>query len=254
MNSKSDLKIKDIEHIFRRRKPGTEEFFKFFSILVPVVEKDGKLYLLYEVRAKHMVRQPGEICFPGGELEGGESLETCALRETWEEIGIPAGKIRIVSQLDTIFTYSNFAMYCYLGIVDESALQTLQLNPDEVEEVFLVSLDELLENDPDVYWTKIVPQPPADFPYYEVTGGEPYNWRQGKAPVPVYKAMDGRRIWGLTARITKRFVDIVRRSMKAGCSGDGMACDGGADIICDGDADKVHGLEERTRDGGENDV
>lgn len=230
MNLKSDLTIKDIENIFRGRKPGAEEFFKFFSILVPVVEKDGKLYLLYEVRAKHMVRQPGEICFPGGELEDGESLETCALRETWEEIGIPAEKIRVVNQLDTIFTYSNFAMYCYLGIVDESALETLRLNPDEVEEVFLVALDELLENDPDVYWTKIMPQPPADFPYYEVTGGEPYNWRQGKAPVPVYKAMDGKRIWGLTARITKRFVDIVRRSMKAGSDAAPYADD--ADAAC----------------------
>lgn len=252
MNSKSDLTIKDIENIFRSRKPGAEEFFKFFSILVPVVEKDGKLYLLYEVRAKHMVRQPGEICFPGGELEDGESLETCALRETWEEIGIPAEKIRVVNQLDTIFTYSNFAMYCYLGIVEESALETLRLNPDEVEEVFLVALDELLENDPDVYWTKIMPQPPADFPYDEVTGGEPYNWRQGKAPVPVYKAMDGKRIWGLTARITKRFVDVVRQGMTTGSSGDGM--DSGAGAVRDGDADNVHGIEKCTRDGGENDV
>lgn len=215
MKSRSDLKIRDIENIFRERKAGAEEFFKFFSVLVPVVEKDGRLYLLYEVRARHMVRQPGEICFPGGELEDGETLEECALRETWEETGIPVEKIRIVNQLDTIFTYSNFAMYCYLGIVEESALETLRLNQDEVEEVFLVAIDELMEHEPDVYWTKIVPQPPEDFPYYEVTGGEPYNWRQGKAPVPVYRAMNGKRIWGLTARITKRFVDTIKESAAA---------------------------------------
>ncbi len=233
MNSKSDLKTKDIEDIFQNRKPGAEEFFKFFSVLVPVAEKNGKLHLLYEIRAKHMARQPGEICFPGGELEEGESLEACALRETWEEIGIPAEKIRIVNQLDTIFTYSNFAMYCYLGIVDESALETLRLNPDEVAEVFLVALDELLENDPDVYWTKVMPQPPADFPYDDVTGGEPYNWRQGKVPVPVYKAMDGKRIWGLTARITKRFADAVRQGMEREDSGAG-----GSDVKNAGDGGK----------------
>ena len=112
------LKIADIERIFKNKESGNEEFFKFFSILVPVVEKDGHLHLLYERRAKHMKRQPGEICFPGGELEDGESTEECALRETWEEIGVPQDKIRVISQLDTIYTYSNFAMYCYLGVMD----------------------------------------------------------------------------------------------------------------------------------------
>lgn len=221
MRSGNVLKINDIEHIFKERKAGAEEFFKFFSILVPVVEKDGKLHLLYEVRAKNMVRQPGEICFPGGELEEGESLESCALRETWEETGIPAENIRIVSQLDTIFTYSNFAMYCYLGIVEESALADIKLNPDEVAEVFLVPIEDLVENEPEVYWVKIIPEPPENFPYYEVTGGEPYNWRHGKAPVPVYKELDGKRIWGLTARITKRLMDIIKEDMLNGSQDNG---------------------------------
>lgn len=212
MKSKNDLTISDIQQVFRERKAGAEEFFKFFSILVPLVEKDGKLHLLYEVRARNMVRQPGEICFPGGELEEGESLQACALRETWEETGIPREKVRIISQLDTIFTYSNFAMYCYLGIVEESALEDIKLNPDEVAEVFLASLEDLAVNEPDVYWVKIIPKPPEDFPYYEVTGGEPYNWRHGKAPVPVYPELDGKRIWGLTARITKRFMDIIKEN------------------------------------------
>ena len=66
------------------------------------------------------------------------------------------------------------------------------------------------DNEPDMYWTKVIPQPPEDFPYYEVTGGEPYNWRHGKAPVPVYKAFDGKVLWGLTGRITKRFTDVVK--------------------------------------------
>ena len=84
----------------------------------------------------------------GGELEPGETTETCALRETREEIGISEEQIKIVCQLDTIYTYSNFAMYCYLGIIEESALASMELNSDEVEETFLVPVEWLMENDP----------------------------------------------------------------------------------------------------------
>ncbi len=210
MSLKKNLKISEIEDIFKDRRAGAEEFYKFFSVLVPVVERDGKLYLLYEIRAKHMERQPGEICFPGGELEVDETTRECALRETREEIGIPEDRIRIVNQLDTIYTYSNFAMYCYLGIIEEDALEDMKLNPDEVQEVFLVSIDRLMETDPAVYLTDVVPAPPEDFPYDKVTGGQPYNWRRGRAPVPVYEEFDGNVIWGLTARITKRFIDAIK--------------------------------------------
>lgn len=210
MSLKKNLKISEIEDIFKDRRAGAEEFYKFFSVLVPVVERDGKLYLLYEIRAKHMERQPGEICFPGGELEADETTRECALRETWEEIGIPEDRIRIVNQLDTIYTYSNFTMYCYLGIIEEDALEDMKLNPDEVQEVFLVSIDRLMETDPAVYFTDVVPAPPEDFPYDKVTGGQPYNWRRGRAPVPVYEEFDGNVIWGLTARITKRFIDAIK--------------------------------------------
>ena len=210
MSLKKNLKISEIEDIFKDRRAGAEEFYKFFSVLVPVVERDGKLYLLYEIRAKHMERQPGEICFPGGELEADETTRECALRETWEEIGIPEDRIRIVNQLDTIYTYSNYTMYCYLGIIEEDALEDMKLNPDEVQEVFLVSIDRLMETDPAVYFTDVVPAPPEDFPYDKVTGGQPYNWRRGRAPVPVYEEFDGNVIWGLTARITKRFIDAIK--------------------------------------------
>ena len=171
MSLRKNLTADDIRHIFDGKKAGNEEFFKFFSVLVPVVEKEGKLYLLYERRARDMKRQPGEICFPGGELEQDETTKECALRETWEEIGIPQESIRVVSQLDTIYTYSNFAMYCYLGIVDAKALDHMVLNPGEVEEAFLVELDWLLTHEPEIYWTDVIPEPPEGFPYEKVTGG-----------------------------------------------------------------------------------
>ncbi len=210
MKSEKHFSIDELLDIFSDRKAGAEEFFKFFSVLVPVIKKDEGLYLLYERRARHMARQPGEVCFPGGELEEGEDTEACALRETWEEIGIGSDRIKIICQLDTIYTYSNFAMFCYLGLIEHEALCDMKLNRDEVEEVFLVSVDDLMEKDPDIYWTDIIPHPPDNFPYETVTGGDAYNWRQGRVPVPVYQEFDGNVIWGLTARITKRFIDSVK--------------------------------------------
>ena len=212
MKSEKKLTLNDIEEVFSERKAGAEDGFKFFSVLVPLVEKEDGLHLLYEVRAKHMTRQPGEICFPGGELEAGETPEECAVRETWEEIGIPEERIRVVSPLDTVYTYSNFAMYCYLGVIDEKDLDDLKLNPDEVDEVFLVNLDEIASYKPEVYETEVVQKIPESFPYDRVTGGKTYNWRKGRSYIPVYD-MDGRVIWGLTARITKRFVETVKERM-----------------------------------------
>ena len=213
MSLKRDLKISDIENIFREKKFGMEDFFHQFSVLLPVVEKDGKLHVLYELRARHMEVQPGEICFPGGMIEPGESPQQCALRETWEEIGIPSESIQLITQLDMMVNNSNVAMYAFLGVVEESALDALKLNPDEVEEVFLVPLQWLLANEPEIYWTSVVPQPPEDFPYDKVTGGEPYKWRHGKAPVPVYPAFGDKVIWGFTGRITGRFIDRLKEWM-----------------------------------------
>lgn len=210
MKTKQSLKLNDIENIFRKRSSGIEDFFNEFSVLLPLVEKEGKLYILYELRARHMEVQPGEICFPGGKREEGESPQECALRETWEETGISPERVNVISQLDMMINYSNVAMYAFLGTVEAEALDELKLNPDEVEEVFLVPLDFLMENEPDIYWTKVVPQPPEDFPYDLVTGGETYKWRRGKTPVPVYREYEGKVIWGFTARITKRFVDIIK--------------------------------------------
>lgn len=142
-------------------------------------------------------------------MEAGETAMECALRETYEEIGISGNKINVINQLDTIFTYSNFLMYCFLGIIEEDAMEDISLNPDEVGETFLVSLDELVGMQPEVYRTTIVPEIPEDFPYDKVTGGKSYNWRKGSSTVPVYDTGD-RIIWGLTARITRRFTDIIR--------------------------------------------
>ena len=83
-----------------------------YAVLVPLVEgEDGSLSVLYEVRAGTLRRQPGEVCFPGGKIEGDETPEQCALRETWEELAIPAEEIQLLGPLDFLFHRAGFIMY-----------------------------------------------------------------------------------------------------------------------------------------------
>ena len=82
------------------------------------------------------------------------------------------------------------------GVIDEKDLDDLKLNPDEVDEVFLVNLDEIASYKPEVYETEVVQKIPESFPYDRVTGGKTYNWRKGRSYIPVYD-MDGRVIWAL---------------------------------------------------------
>ena len=58
-----------------------------YAILIPWVATGEGDALLLEVRSQ-LVRQPGEVCFPGGRAEPGESAVEAAVRETCEELGI----------------------------------------------------------------------------------------------------------------------------------------------------------------------
>ena len=67
---------------FSARQPGIigEEKFRQYSVFVPMIDILGVTYLLFEKRSNKLRRQPGEICFPGGKREDGESFQECAVR------------------------------------------------------------------------------------------------------------------------------------------------------------------------------
>ncbi|MEG0830290.1 MAG: CoA pyrophosphatase [Anaerovoracaceae bacterium] len=195
----------------QNRPIGTIGKYSFFSVLVPIVKKDGKLHLLYEVRSPHMKRQPGEICFPGGQMKLGESASQAALRETVEELGVEESKIQLMGQMDTLYTYSNFTVYSFLGNIEKEAVNQGQVNPEEVEETFLVPIDYLKENPPKIHDISIEPVIGDDFPYDKIDFPQGYQWRKGVSKVPIYQ-FEGRVIWGLTARITNSFINILKEA------------------------------------------
>lgn len=204
------LKIEDFEKAFNNRKPKVLGSYAYYSVLVPLVEKDGELHLLYEVRSENLKRQPNEVCFPGGKMEAGESPRECAIRETSEELNIRQKDIRVIAKMDYILTYSSFTMYSYLGVIDYEVIKNAKVNSDEVKEIFLVPVSYLLENEPIIYTFDVEPKIGEDFPYELINSKHGYNWRKGRYVMPIYRYGE-HAIWGLTGRITSSLVEIMNK-------------------------------------------
>lgn len=198
-----------LSRLLEGRTPGLMDATGRYAVLVPLVEREDGWYLLYEVRARSMRRQPGEVCFPGGRMEGAESPEACALRETEEELSIPSSAVRILGRLDFIAHRANFIMYPILALVDARAVEHMTLNPGEVDETFLVPVRHLLETEPLEYSYQLIPQPAEGFPYELIGIPRDYRWQPGSENVPVYP-WEGHAIWGLTGRITRHLVALLR--------------------------------------------
>ena len=200
----------DLARLLAGRQPDLMDKRGEFSVLVPLVEGEEGLSLLYEVRARTLRSQPGEICFPGGRAEGDETPEECALRETWEELSIPPRAVHILGRLDFIAHRAGFLMHAVAAKIDREAVEHMRPSPAEVAETFFVPLDFFLKNPPLDLSYDLVPNPGDDFPYEQAGIPRDYAWRLGRETVPVYRWRD-RVIWGLTGRITRNLVGYVRR-------------------------------------------
>ncbi len=185
-----------------------------YAVLVPLVEHGGELCLLYEVRARTLRRQPGEVCFPGGRMEGRETPEECALRETGEELGIPPEAVRILGRLDTIAHRAGFLMHPVLGSVTSAAAEAIVRSPAEVDEYFFIPLSWLMDHPPADYPCRIVSEMPADFPYEQAGIPRSYQRQPGRDSIPVYLWKD-HAVWGLTGRITRHLVSLIQDFQEA---------------------------------------
>ena len=69
------MELEKLSKLVQARTPGLMDATGRYAVLVPLVEGEQGWQVLYEVRAAKLHRQPGEVCFPGGKMEGTESPE-----------------------------------------------------------------------------------------------------------------------------------------------------------------------------------
>ena len=197
------MTLAQLRDTFQRRAPGLMGVRAHYAVLIPVVERPEGLCLLFEVRASTLSRQPNEVCFPGGRVEPGETPEACALRETWEELSIPASDISLIAPLDCLYHRTNALLHPFLAQVK---LDRLAPNPAEVGETFLAPLDFFRTHPPLSYTYPLVPQVGEDFPNALIGFPQGYPWQAGRTEVPIYP-YEGRAIWGLTGRMVRWLVE-----------------------------------------------
>lgn len=183
--------------------------FKEFSVLIPLIYIDNELHLLFEKRAHSLNSQPGEICFPGGKKEDGETPSYSALRETVEELNINDSKIKLLNNLGYYFTPFNYKINIFLGEIINTNFESISFNKSEVDSIFTVPLKALQKQKPNQYTFDVNMNISDDFPYHKINNGKDYSFKKGSYSVYFYE-YENYVIWGITAQILKIFLDNIK--------------------------------------------
>ncbi|PID13991.1 coenzyme A pyrophosphatase [Sporosarcina sp. P34] len=188
---------------------GEETAFRS-AVIIPLVEVEGEWHVLFEVRAFTMRKQPGDISFPGGKIDITDaSPMEAALRETHEELGIDPKTVRMIEELSPYIASPSFVVYPFVAVIDYQEI-IRSYNKEEVEEVFTIPLKWLKEHEPYMHLVSIEIAPPDNFPFEKIMNGDQYKFRSHSLEEWFYE-YGKYTVWGLTARVLKHFIDIVKK-------------------------------------------
>jgi 8-oxo-dGTP pyrophosphatase MutT (NUDIX family) len=104
------------------------------AVLLPIADRPGGLSVLLTLRASDLRAHSGQVAFPGGKIDPGETPRDAALRETYEEIGLEERFVEPLGWLDPYFTGTGFRVAPLVALVRPSF--RLKVNKLEVDEVF----------------------------------------------------------------------------------------------------------------------
>jgi 8-oxo-dGTP pyrophosphatase MutT (NUDIX family) len=160
------------------------------SVMVLLYPIEDIIHTVLTLRTSYKGVHSGQVSFPGGKKEqDDENLIATALRETWEEVGVPDYDIEVVGGLTELYIpASNFIVTPYVGIVQERP--EFQPNHREVEKIIEADLhilmDDTLRKQTQV---KIADNLTIDAPYFDI---------------------DGQVVWGATAMMLSELAEIIR--------------------------------------------
>lgn len=174
------------------------------AVILPLIEINNEIHLLFEVRSKKMKSQPGDICFPGGKIEENESPKSAALREASEELNL--NNIKIINELDTVIRVDGTIIHPFLGIVND--IDQLKINEFEVDHIFYVPISYLLNYKAIEANSRLIIEGNDKFPYDLIENGENYKFKEGTYTSLFYK-YKSYVIWGITADIVKNFLELM---------------------------------------------
>jgi len=163
-----------------------ETRLKCAAVLVPLVWHDEEWHLLYTRRTDTVESHKGQVSFPGGACDEGETTpEETALREAEEEIGLNPQEVTVLGRLPNLITITYFRVTPVIGVVKWPAV--FRVGEHEVARIFTIPLAWL--SNPSNRWQFEMP---------------------GRArSLIAYHPYDGELLWGATARMTVDFLNIL---------------------------------------------
>ncbi len=162
------------------------------AVLILLFPENDKLFTVLIERPIYEGVHSGQAAFPGGKFDKSDiDLKQTALRETYEEVGVPADKIEIIGKLtDLYINPSNFLVSPFIGFINKRP--HFILNAYEVQKIITVDIFTL--NDGSIKSEKTI------------THSSGY-----KIKTPCYE-IDGLTVWGATAMMISEFNVIVKEA------------------------------------------
>ena len=156
------------------------------AVLIPLLRQEDEWHLLFTRRTDKVESHKGQVSFPGGACDEGETTpEETALREANEEVGIDPKKVRVLGKIMNMITITSFHVTPVVGVIEWPTV--LRLGKDEVERVFTIPLNWLAERNN--RWEFTMPG--------------------RNRSLIVYHPYDGELLWGATARMTVDFLKVL---------------------------------------------
>lgn len=156
------------------------------AVLVPLLPGPEGYQVVFTRRSEQLRDHAGQISFPGGRTEPGESAERTALREAWEEVGLEPDQVTLLGRLGPYHTGTGFRVRPVVGRIEPPVVW--RPDPDEVAEVFTVPLSFL--TDPANHGCYETERHGRRLTYHALTWGEHF-------------------IWGATAGIIVQFCQVL---------------------------------------------